>query len=248
MQDSIHDHTRPGQLPAVRARTIALVAAAIAVLAFSLIAAAPANAGRASTAVAMQDPAAAANDFVARINELRASRGLGALSVDGELTAQANQWAATMANAGRIFHASDLSVGITANWSKLGENVGVGGDTSSLFQAFVNSPTHYANLVDPAYSRVGVGVVHAGGRMYTAHRFMGVAPAAAAPPPTAPPTTAAPPTTVPPTTAAPATTAPPTTAAPATTTSTTPPPPTSKLGRIEQIAELLAEPPAPRST
>ncbi|MFN7148796.1 MAG: CAP domain-containing protein [Microthrixaceae bacterium] len=246
MQDSIQTDARHRHPLVVRTRTGALIAAAMAVLVFSLVAAAPADAGHASTAVAMQDPAAAANDFVARINQLRASKGLGALSVDGELTAQATQWATTMANAGRIFHASDLSVGITANWSKLGENVGVGGDTSSLFQAFVNSPSHYANLVDPAYSRVGVGVVHAGGRMYTAHRFMGVAPAAAAPPPTAPPTTAAPPPTAPPTTAAPATTAPPTTAAPATT--TTAPPPTSKLGRIERIAELIAEPPTPTST
>lgn len=245
MQDTIHTDTAHGHPLGARTRTIALVAAAMVVLAFSLVAAAPADAGRVPTAVAMQDPAAAANDFVARINQLRASKGLGALSVDGELTAQANQWAGTMANAGRIFHASDLSVGITANWSKLGENVGVGGDTASLFQAFVNSPTHYDNLVDPAYSRVGVGVVHAGGRMYTAHRFMGVAPTAPAPPPTAPPTTAAPPPTAPPTTAAPATTAPPTTAAPATT--TTAPPPTSKLGRIERIAELIAEPP-PAST
>ena len=247
MQDSIHDDTRRGHPLVVRTRTVALTAAAVAVLAFSLVAAAPADAGRAPATVGMQDPTAAANDFVARINELRASRGLGTLSVDGELTAQANQWAATMANAGRIFHASDLSVGITANWSKLGENVGVGGDTSSLFQAFVNSPTHYANLVDPAYSRVGVGVVHAGGRMYTAHRFMGVAPTPASPPPTSPPTTAAPPpTTAPPTTAAPATTAPPTTAAPATT--TTAPPPTSKLGRIERIVELIGAPPTPTST
>jgi uncharacterized protein YkwD len=246
MQDSIHTDPRPHRPLAVRVRTIALAAGAMAVLAFSLAVAAPADAGRVPTAVALQDPAAAADDFVARINQLRASKGLGALSVDGELTAQANQWAGTMANAGRIFHASDLSVGITANWSKLGENVGVGGDTASLFQAFVNSPTHYDNLVDPAYTRVGVGVVHAGGRMYTAHRFMGVAPAAAAPPPTAPPTTAAPLPTAPPTTAAPVMTAPPTTAAPVTTTTT--PPPTSKLGRIERIVELLTDPAAPAAT
>lgn len=244
MHDSIQTDSTRRRHVAAHARRAGLVAVALVVVAFSLVAASPADAGRVPTAVAMQDPGSAANDFVARINQLRASKGLGALSVDAELTAQANQWAATMANAGRIFHASDLSVGIGANWSKLGENVGVGGDTASLFQAFVNSPTHYANLVDPVYSRVGVGVVISGGRMFTAHRFMAVAPSAPAPPPTAPPTTAPPPSTAPPTTAPPTTVAP-TTAPPATTTTVAPP--TSKLGRVERIAELLAEEPAPTS-
>jgi uncharacterized protein YkwD len=245
MQDSIQTDSPRRHRVATHARALGLAAVATFVVAFSLVAATPADAGRLPTAVAMQDPGSATADFVARINQLRASKGLTTLSVDGELTAQANQWAATMANAGRIFHASDLSVGISANWSKLGENVGVGGDTASLFQAFVNSPTHYANLVDPVYSRVGVGVVIAGGRMYTAHRFMAVAASAPAPPPTAPPTTAAPPPTAPPTTAPPTTVAPTTTAAP--TTTTTVAPPTSKLGRIERIAELIAEEPAPTS-
>jgi uncharacterized protein YkwD len=246
MQDSIQTDSPRRRHPASRARTAGLVVVTMMAVVCSLVAANPAAAGRVPTAVAMQDPGAATADFVARINQLRSSKGLPTLSVDAELTAQANQWAATMANAGRIFHASDLSVGISANWSKLGENVGVGGDTASLFQAFVNSPTHYANLVDPVYSRVGVGVVIAGGRMYTAHRFMAVGPAAPAPPPTAPPTTAAPPSTAAPTTAPPTTVAPTTTTAAPTTTTTTPPP-TSKLGRIERIAELIAQRPAPAS-
>ncbi len=132
---------------------------------------------------AMPDPGTAEAGFVAQINDLRAARGLAPLSVDAELTAQARQWAANMAGQGRIFHSGDLSVGISADWQKLGENVGVGGEVGGLFQAFVDSPTHLENLVDPAYTRVGVGVVVAGDRMYTAHRFMALstAPAPVAP-------------------------------------------------------------------
>lgn len=190
-------------------------------------------------AAAVPSPAAAEADFVARINGLRASRGLGPLSVDPELTAAARSWASVMAGEGRIFHASDLSAGVTTRWAKLGENVGVGGDVASLFQAFVDSPSHLANLVDPAYSRVGVGVVVSGNRIYTAHRFMAVA----APPPTTtappPPPTSAPPPTAPPTTAAPTTTVPPTTTTSAPPTTTPPPRPPSKLGPLEELAALV---------
>ena len=189
---------------------------------------------QAPEAVSLPAPGAAEADFVARINQLRTSRGLGALSVDPELTAQARQWAATMAGAGHIYHSSDLSLGITANWQKLGENVGVGGDVGSLFQAFVNSPTHYANLVDPSFTRVGVGVVLAGDRLYTTHRFMALAPTPPPPPP-AP--------TVPPTTAAPTTTTATTDdGTPAHHDTTTAPAPVSKLGPLERIAELIALP------
>lgn len=192
---------------------------------------------QAPTEVALPDPGAAEGDFVARINQLRASRGLGTLTVDPELTAVARQWAATMAGQGRIFHASDLSQGVGADWQKLGENVGVGNDVPRLFQAFVDSPSHLANLVDPSFTRVGVGVVNAGGRLYTAHRFMALAPPA--PPTTAPPSTVAPTTAAP--TTVPPTTTPPTTVAP-TTAPTTVAPVSHKLGPIERIATLIATP------
>lgn len=156
-------------------------------------------------------PAELEAGFVAKINDLRAGKGLGSLTVDAELTAAARDWAGSMAAAGRISHASSLSSGVSSNWSKIGENVGVGPELDSLFQAFVDSPTHYDNLVDPVFTRVGVGVVVVDGTIYTTHRFMALfpdptptpaapaAPAPATPPPTtepAPTTT----TTVPPTT------------------------------------------------
>lgn len=131
--------------------------------------------------------------FVGRINQLRASLGLATLSVDPELQAQARVWAQVMKDRGDIFHTGDLPAGISSDWQKLGENVGVGGSVESLFDAFVASPTHYENLVDPTYRYVGVGVVWDGDRMFTTHRFMSLRPAA---PPTtttdAPATAAAP--------------------------------------------------------
>lgn len=157
-------------------------------------------------------------EFVAKVNQLRASKGLATLEVNAELTNESRKWADVMKGAGKIFHSSNLAGGITSDWQKLGENVGVGGTVQSLFDAFVASPKHYENLVDPAYRFIGIGVVWDGERMFTTHRFMALFPPAA--PTTAPaPTPTNPPVTAPPTTepvaVATTTTAPPPTTAPA---------------------------------
>ncbi|MDQ3945575.1 MAG: CAP domain-containing protein, partial [Actinomycetota bacterium] len=147
-----------------------------------------------AVAVAMLPQAASADTvsdetaFVARINELRAGKGLPGLEVHPNLTGKARGWAATMGTAGRIWH-STLSDGITADWRKLGENVGMGGSVEALHDAFVASPKHYANLVDPEFNYIGIGVVYAGGTLYVSEMFMklATAPVAVAPPAPAPP-------------------------------------------------------------
>lgn len=158
-------------------------------------------------------------EFVQLINGLRTGHGLEPLTIDGELVAGARGWTDTMATRDQLAHSPDMTVGVTAQWSVLGENVGVHGveNLESLFQAFVDSPAHYRNLIDPRYRYVGVGVTHtADGKLWTTHRFM-AAPAAAAPTAASPPAPTAPPTTTTPTTSPP-------------TTVSTPPTPTTSAG------------------
>lgn len=182
-------------------RLLAVTAALIAALAFF---AAPAEAQRSNPA---NDEAA----FVAKINNLRTSKGLRPLAVDGELTQIGRRWAGKMAAAGQISHNPNFPNEVTQDWEKLGENVGVGSNVDELFDAFVNSPAHYRNIADPAFTHIGVGVVYADdGSLYTAHQFMKLR--ASAPPPR--PTT--------PTTRRPAATAPPRNSQPATTPVTRP--------------------------
>jgi Cysteine-rich secretory protein family len=129
--------------------------------------------------------------FVSRINALRASKGLPALVVHPNLVDKARLWAQTMGSAAKIWH-SKLPDGITADWQKLGENVGMGSAVESLHNAFVASPKHYDNLVDPDFGYVGIGVVYVDGTTYVSEMFMKLgapAPAPApvvAPPPSAP--------------------------------------------------------------
>lgn len=190
----------------------ALVAAAL--LALGVLA--PSAVARPSAPVAV--PAATApgspspefeSQFVSRINGLRASKGLSQLQVSGQLQGVARSWTERMVGAGQISHNPNLASEVSGDWTKLGENVGVGYDVDGLMKAFINSPAHYKNLVDPDWSHVGVGVTMApDGRMYTTHNFMamGSAPAPAAPKPAPAPRAPAPP-------------------APATTTTAPPPPP-----------------------
>lgn len=166
--------------------------------------------------------------FAQLINQVRADVGLPPLVVHSELTSGARSWAQSMATSDQLAHSPNMASGVTAQWTVLGENVGVHGvhNLQQLFDAFVASPSHYKNLVDPRFQYVGIGVVHTdAGKLWTTHRFMAAntPPPTTAPPTTAPPTTAAP-TTTPPTTAPPTTaptTAAPTTAAPTTKPTTT---------------------------
>lgn len=180
------------------------------------------------TALLTVSPAGAnANDeasFVSQVNQARASKGLPALTVDTQLISLARGWSNKM-NSGvcgagnNICHASPISAGVTHTWAKLGENVGTGPDVNSVMDAFIASPGHYANIIDPEFTHLGIGVVWDGARLYVTQRFMSLQPAT-------PATTAAPTTTT--TTVAPAqpTATPAPTAAPATTTPPAAPSPT----------------------
>jgi uncharacterized protein YkwD len=132
------------------------------------------------------------SDYVARINALRASVGVQPLLVDAQLTGLAQGWAQHMASTGVLSH-SVLTAGVTESWGKLGENVGVGPDNPTVWNAFIHSAEHYANLVDPAFNRVGVGVaVDGNGTEWTCHKFMQLNGAAAPPPAPRPPVVTAP--------------------------------------------------------
>jgi uncharacterized protein YkwD len=170
-------------------RTMAMASLGLAVAVVVLAAPVTPAAPVAPAAAAGVDDEAA---FLAAINGLRASKGLPPLATHPELTALARHWAGRMAAAGDISHNPALASSVSAPWTKLGENVGVGPDVASVFTAFVNSPAHYRNLVDAGYTHVGVGVVRAGDRLFTAHEFMTLAGAAVPAPPPLPPPSPAP--------------------------------------------------------
>jgi Uncharacterized protein with SCP/PR1 domains len=116
------------------------------------------------------DPGAEA-DFANRINIARNARGLGGVTTHSVLTAKAEAWAQHMADTGCLCH-SNLPDGVTVGWRKLGENIGRGPSVDAIHNALLSSPLHYANMVDPVFHWVGVGVAYGGGQMYVAEVFM----------------------------------------------------------------------------
>ena len=191
-----------------------------------------------------EDPAADEVQFVSLLNATRAKGGLPPLTVDPELRSLARDWARHMADAGHISHANPISAGVTADWLKLGENVGTGGNVTVVMNAFVASPGHYANIMDPEFTKVGVGLVWLGNALYTTHRFMKLAPAAApaTPESAAPPAAGAPEAAARPPAPSPfaAKRSAPTGAPPPTTTTTSTPALSPPPARASRVASVLA--------
>ena len=123
--------------------------------------------GRAMAAPA-DDPATA----VGLINQARADYGLGGLTQDPELQALADRQANRMADAGYLFHTSRLGDRLSAGWWAWAENVGYGSSVEWVHGAFMNSDLHSANILDPTYDYVGVGVAYGSdGSVYVSEIF-----------------------------------------------------------------------------
>ena len=98
--------------------------------------------------------------------------GLGALSIDGRLQSAARSWARQLAQDGSLHH-QDVGQFLDA-WMTAGENIAFGPSADTMFDALVDSPRHYANIVNGAFSAVGIGVVLGpDGQLWTSHVFAG---------------------------------------------------------------------------
>lgn len=95
---------------------------------------------------------------IAQVNASRAAAGLRPVSENGWLDLKADKWAQHMRNSCAISH-STLRDGAPANWKKLGENVGRGGSVEAIHVAYMNSPDHRSNVLDPAFNEMGAAAV-----------------------------------------------------------------------------------------
>ena len=109
-------------------------------------------------------------DLVGRMNALRSSKGLPAYTVNGALTAAAQSQAQWLVDNGcAIAHTHPdgsnprsraRAAGYSTDW--VGENIYCGGmaKADNAWAFFMNSPIHYAGLVNTRYKEVGVAVGH----------------------------------------------------------------------------------------
>ncbi|HVF04662.1 MAG TPA: CAP domain-containing protein [Frankiaceae bacterium] len=97
------------------------------------------------------------------INHARTSRGIPALTVAPGTTDLARAWAMNQASKNTLYHNPALVAGVeghgSGDWRAVSENVGRGWDAASLFQAYMNSPSHRANILDRSVRYLGIGWV-----------------------------------------------------------------------------------------
>jgi uncharacterized protein YkwD len=122
--------------------------------------------------VAVSCDATKANTDYAMVNGVRARSGLAPLARSAELDIKAAAHAAAMASSGTLYH-SNLSAGVRPGWTALGENVAYASSVESAQQNLEASPPHLANMLNPAFNQVGVGVRTVNGTTYVVQVFAG---------------------------------------------------------------------------
>jgi uncharacterized protein YkwD len=109
------------------------------------------------------------------VNGERAGAGVRGLSVNGGAASVAQSWSAHMARNG-MSHNPDLGGDLDragVAWRSYAENVGYGSSVDQVHSMFMGSGGHRANILNGAYSEVGIGVVHSGGKVWVTIVFVG---------------------------------------------------------------------------
>jgi uncharacterized protein YkwD len=110
-------------------------------------------------------------DSFQRINYDRTDNGLIGLSINNALMSKAQAWSDYLASIGTLHH-SNLAESVDAGWWMLGENVGYGPSIEAVEQAFMRSPGHRANILNPEFNWAGTGVsVSSNGTVFVVQVF-----------------------------------------------------------------------------
>lgn len=128
--------------------------------------------------------------LLAKLNELRASKGLARLAVEGAFTGAARAHAMDMAQRNYLGHNSATGLdfsgrmkalqGGVMRYSTIGENAvmmypprGVAQVADTLFHSWLNSPAHLHNMLRSDFTRVATGAVILNGKAYADQIFLG---------------------------------------------------------------------------
>ncbi|HTR71176.1 MAG TPA: CAP domain-containing protein [Mycobacteriales bacterium] len=150
-------------------RRLAATTAAVAALglAFAPLAASASTATPARTGV-NRHPAAHVRAYdqtmLTDANNARAANQVHRFSMNHKLWKIAHAWAKHLSKTGTLEHNAALVQDVTAacpHWTAVGENVGVtyGENEHHMFEAYMHSPPHRANILDKHYRQVGIATV-----------------------------------------------------------------------------------------
>lgn len=125
-------------------------------------------------------PAAAADDAAAilvQVNQARAAVGAPPLRLSSAMSAVATRWSTHLADSGTcpggLAHNPSFSQQIPRGWSAAGENVAcnTSADALGLEAQWMSSAPHRANILNPAYTDIGIGIVVRGRTAWGTQNF-----------------------------------------------------------------------------
>lgn len=119
------------------------------------------------------------DEMISYINQYRTNQGLSVLKYDYKLSLAASVRAQEMADTGVFEHMrpngdkwSTVYKELNIKYSRCAENLAYGfNDISKSMTAFMNSPTHEHNIMNPELKYVGVGIAPIGGTYYFVQEF-----------------------------------------------------------------------------
>lgn len=113
------------------------------------------------------------------VNEARAQYGAPPLTATSELIVAARQHALEMLRHEKLSHQfpgeADLKQRLgewNTHFDKAGENVAIDFSPEEAQTSLMNSPQHRANLLNPIYNAVGIGIAREGSRLYVVQDFV----------------------------------------------------------------------------
>ena len=120
----------------------------------------------AGSAHSTQSARAFTSALVSAINGARAANGLPPLQVDARLTTAARGQSSYLASAGVLDHTGPDGASLSTRLARqgfhahmVGENLAAGMGPAATVSAWLASPGHRMNLLEPQFHRLGVGVV-----------------------------------------------------------------------------------------
>jgi uncharacterized protein YkwD len=156
-----------------RTRTVTVLATAALSLAGLATSLPSAQAAVAAAPVGSATSTAYVNRIVVLVNAQRAAHGLRPLVVSPCATGFARPWTTHMAATNTLVHQS-LSPMLRCPARTAGENIAYGNvSADQMMTMWMNSPGHRANILNPSFTRIGVGAVRTtSGRWWATQDFV----------------------------------------------------------------------------
>lgn len=136
------------------------------------------GAARLPAAPAFPNDEAAEQKIFQLLNRARAQRGLPALEANPQLQEAARAHSQFMAARQKLSHqfrgeapSRDRLAETGLHFDNDGENVGLDQTAPGVHEGFMHSPPHRANILNPDYNAVGIGVVKRSGNLWVTEDF-----------------------------------------------------------------------------